>query len=166
MRRRPTTRSIASICLALVWPALLTLLPPQACAQADKPDISKAKSGIEVVGRSDKEKPFTAWFVDDPKTKKRVATEYGRWGFTAVPPGEYVVVVRQADREVAFATVGVEKDKVARVEVRSGIELAGRSDKEPPFHSWQLQNTKTKEMVTIVYGRWGYTPVPPGEYLL
>src|SRR5258708_1976596 len=111
MRGKPTARSIASTCLLLVAPALLALLPRPACAQADEADVAKTKSGIELVGRSDKEKPFYAWFVDDPKAKKRVATEYNRWGFTALPPGEYVVVVRQEDREVPFATVRVEKDK-------------------------------------------------------
>src|SRR5438094_333798 len=111
MRQQPTTRFSALMCWAIASPALVwptTLV----CAQADKADGAKGKSGIELVGRSEKEKPLYGWFVDDAKAKKRVASEYGRWGFTAVPPGEYVVVIRQDDREVPFATVRVEKDKV------------------------------------------------------
>jgi hypothetical protein len=33
----------------------------------------KGESGIELVGRSNKEPPLFYWYVDDAKTKKRVA---------------------------------------------------------------------------------------------
>src|SRR5208283_524700 len=46
----------------------------------------------------------------------------------------------------------------------SWIELIGRSDKEPPPQVWHLEDAKTKKKVASVDSRWGFTPLPPGQY--
>src|SRR4029078_7381773 len=55
------------------------------------------RTGIEVVGRSDKDEPLEEWFVYDAKDKgadrKRVARVRKMWGFTKLPPGNFVVAL-------------------------------------------------------------------------
>ena len=46
----------------------------------------------------------------------------------------------------------------------SGIELIGRSDKEPPPQVWHVEDATTKKKVASVDSRWGFTPLPPGQY--
>ncbi|MFL5342772.1 MAG: VWA domain-containing protein, partial [Gemmataceae bacterium] len=59
--------------------------------------------------------------------------------------------------------VEVEKDKTAKVQIQSGIELAGRSDKETPF-IWQVQESKTKKEIVTSRNGWNFQPLPPGNY--
>jgi von Willebrand factor type A domain len=143
---------LAGFWVAVIWPGSL---------QADEP-----QTGVLLVGRSDKDPPLYRWWVMDPKTKKAVGTVDDRWGFTPVPPGEYELVVRKYEMEVPWGTVTVTKDKITKVEIKSGVELVGRSEKEKPLYRWHLLDPKTKKTVTQVDDRWGYTPVPPGDYEL
>ena len=106
------------------------------------------------------------WSVVDPKTKKPVVSVDGRWGFTAVPPGEYELLVQLSEVAVPYGKVQVTKDQVTRVEVKAGVELVGRSDKEPALYRWSVVDPKTKKPVTYASDRWGFTPVPPGDYEL
>src|SRR5271157_2236095 len=46
----------------------------------------------------------------------------------------------------------------------SGIELTGRSDKDPPPQVWHVEDATTKKRVASVDSRWGFTPLPPGQY--
>src|SRR5208283_2139936 len=46
----------------------------------------------------------------------------------------------------------------------SGIELIGRSDKEPPPQVWHVEDATTNKKVASVDSRWGFTPLPPGQY--
>ena len=126
----------------------------------------KTGTGVYLAGRSDKEPPLYQWSLVDAKTKKAMASVSGRWGFEAVPPGDYELRVQKYDALVPYGKVQVTKDKITRVEVKSGVELVGRSDKEPPLHRWQLYDPKTQKPVTFVNGSWGFTPVLPGEYEL
>jgi hypothetical protein len=48
----------------------------------------------------------------------------------------------------------------------SGIELLGRSAQAQPPEWWVVEKAATKERVAQVQQRWGFTPLPPGEYRL
>src|SRR5581483_2769297 len=159
MFKREVLRSDAlpqtvTVTFVLIGCALLFVATGSEARAGEK---DKAATGIELSGRSAKEPPPYCWYVDDARGKKRIAEVYKRWGFTPLPPGEYVVTVRQNDSEVPFATVQVTKDKVTRVEVTSGIEVVGRSEKEPPLYYWYVADAKTKKRLAEVYKRWGFT---------
>ena len=151
-------RPFRLVCLV----AALLCFPAAGAAQ----EAGKDKTGVELVPPSPKEKPLHAWHLDDTKSKKRVATVNGRWGFEPVPPGEYELFLHQYEVNVPYGTVKVSKDQITRIEVRAGVELVGRTAKEPPLYRWLLVDPKTKKAITNVEGRWGFTPIPPGEYEL
>src|SRR5438445_336528 len=114
--------------------ALLWTNPGRVAGQ----DAPKSGTGIELVGRSKDEPPLYRWSVVDPKTKQPVTFVDGRWGFTPVPPGDYELLVRKYEVDVPYGIVHVAKDKDTRVEVKAGVELVGKSDKEPPFYRWSV----------------------------
>jgi hypothetical protein len=143
------------VCIAVLWPGSLRAV------QEDAP-----KTGILLVGRSDKEAPLYRWSAVDAKTKKPIVSVEGRWGFAPVPPGDYELRVQKYEVDVPYGMVQVTKDKVTRVEVKSGVELVGRTEKEEPLYRWSLVDAKTKKPVSHVDSRWGFTPVPPGDYEL
>src|SRR5439155_23831615 len=124
-------------------------------------------SGIEVTGRFEKEPPLQYWHVDDAKTKKRLTSVHARWGFLPLPPGKYTVTIQPRDgTELPWTTLTVTRGKTAPVTINSGIELSGKSDKDPPLENWYVQDARKKrdqEAVARVQRRWGFTPLPPGR---
>ena len=124
-------------------------------------------SGIELIGRSDKEPPPQVWHVEDAKSKKKVASVDSRWGFTALPPGQYRVSLLPEGwhaLEIPWGEVTVDAGKTAKVNIDAGIELVGRSrDDRPPFQ-WKVYDLKNQKPLANVEQRWGFTPLPPGQY--
>ena len=102
-------------------------------AQDQKP----MDSGIELIGRSDKEPPPQVWHVEDATTNKKVASVDSRWGFTPLPPGQYRVSLLPEGwhaLEISWGEVTVDAGKTARLNIDAGIELVGRSKEDrPPF---------------------------------
>ena len=212
-----------------------------AAAQDQKP----MDSGIELIGRSDKEPPPQVWHLEDAKTKKKVASVDSRWGFTPLPPGQYRVSLlpegwhaleiswgevtvdagktakvnidagielvgrSREDRppfqwkvyrpqepktagqrrtalglhaaaagpvpgqpapgglsclEIPWGEVTVDEGKTAKVNIDAGIELVGRSKEDHPPFQWEVYDLKTQKPVAHVEQRWGFTPLPPGQY--
>jgi hypothetical protein len=61
----------------------------------------------------------------------------------------------------------VEAGKVTTVKIDSGIELAGRDENSPPLRYWYVYDADNSERyLTYVAGKWGTTPLPPGEYMI
>src|SRR5262249_6227680 len=99
---------------------------------ASAQDNKSEKSGIELVGRTDKEEAPAAWYLHDSQTQKQIAEIRSRWGFQPLPPGKYSLSLswKYGEGRVPYTEVQVEKDRIVQVKISSGIELAGRSDKE------------------------------------
>src|SRR5271157_443527 len=134
-----------------------------AAAQDQKP----MGSGIELTGRSDKDPPPQVWHVEDAKTKKTVASVDSRWGFTPLPPGQYrvsLLPVGWHPLEIPWGEVTVVAGKTATVNIDAGIELVGRSKEDQPLSQWEVFDLKTQKPVAHVEERWGFTPLPPGQY--
>ncbi len=132
-------------------------------AQDQKP----MDSGIELIGRSDKEPPPQVWHVEDATTNKKVASVDSRWGFTPLPPGQYrvsLLPVGWHTLEISWGEVTVAAGKTARLNIDAGIELAGRSKEDQPLSQWEVFDLKTQKPVAHVEERWGFTPLPPGQY--
>jgi len=134
-----------------------------AAAQDQKP----MGSGIELTGRSDKDPPPQVWHVEDATTKKRVASVDSRGGFTPLPPGQYrvsLLPVGWHPLEIPWGEVTVVAGKTATVNIDAGIELVGRSKEDQPLSQWEVFDLKTQKPVAHVEERWGFTPLPPGQY--
>jgi hypothetical protein len=91
---------------------LAAVLSEQPCAALA--DATGERTGIELVGRSDKDEPPEDWYVYDAKDKgadrKRIARVHKMWGFTKLPASDYVVgVVPQGSSalEVSWEEVSV-----------------------------------------------------------
>jgi hypothetical protein len=142
---------------------------------ADPAAAQEERTGIELAGRSDKDEPPEDWYVYDAKDKgadrKRIARVHKMWGFTKLPAGDYAVGVvppGSSALEVTWGEVSVAEGKVTTVKIDSGIELSGRSDKDDPLRDWFAYDAKggkeNRKPAARVYSRWGFTPLPPGEY--
>src|SRR3569623_706705 len=68
--------------------------------------------------------------------------------------------------EIEWQKVKVEDGKVPNVEISSGIELLGRNDEEPAPETWYIADAETNQHVAKVHQRWGFTPLPAGEYIV
>ncbi len=126
-------------------------------------------SGVELVGRSDKEPPPLLWHLEDAQTNKRVTTVESRWGFAPLPPGRYRLSLLPDGYhplELAWSEVTVSAGKTTKVIIDAGIELAGRSpeDRRPAY--WEVFDLKNPKPVAHVAERFGFTPLPPGRYRL
>jgi Mg-chelatase subunit ChlD len=127
----------------------------------------EGRSGIELVEREGATAP-EHWSAIDKATGKVAAKVHSTWGFAAVPPGEYSIVIRPRGSEavvVPWGEVRVEEGKATRVEVTSGVETVGRGDEEALEH-WDVLDKATGRPVAHVWRHWGFTPVPPGSYAL
>ena len=132
-------------------------------------DRKPMDSGIELSGRSDKDPPPEVWHVEDATTKKRVASVDSRWGFTPLPPGQYRLSLLPAGYhplEIPWSEVTVAPGKTATVKIDAGIELVGRSKEDRPPFQWKVYDIKSQKPVANVEERWGFTPLPPGQYRL
>ena len=90
-----------------------------------------------------------------------------RWGFTPLPPGQYRVSLLPEGYhtlEIPWGEVTVVAGKTATVNIDAGIELAGRSKEDRPLSQWEVFDLKTQKPVAHVEERWGFTPLPPGQY--
>jgi len=123
------------------------------------------KTGIQLVGANDKEKPYL-WTVTNVKTNKQAAYRRGKWGTVELPPGEYDVAVkwRRYSMPVKWQRVTVAAGKTTTVSIRSGITLSGRSEKDTAPREWTVYDVKTNKKVGYAYKRWGFLPLPPGKY--
>jgi hypothetical protein len=132
-------------------------------------------SGIEVSGRAAGDQTLEDWFVyntgDGKPDRKPVARARERWGFTPLPAGEYRVSVRPQGSgtiELPWTNVTVAAGKTAAVKIGSGIEVTSRSDKDEPLEDWFVYDAKgakeNRKPVARARNRWGFTPLPPGEY--
>ncbi len=134
-----------------------------AAAQDQKP----MDSGIELIGRSDKEPPPQVWHLEDAKTKKKVASVDSRWGFTPLPPGQYRVSLLPEGwhaLEISWGEVTVDAGKTAKVNIDAGIELVRRSREDRPPFQWKVYDLKNQKPLANVEQSWGFTPLPPGQY--
>ena len=124
-------------------------------------------AGIELVGRSKEDQPPSQWEVLDLKTQKPMAHVEERWGFTPLPPGQYRVSLLPKGYhtlELPWAEVTVVAGKTATVNIDAGIELVGRSKEDQPPSQWEALDLKTRKPMAHVEERWGFTPMPPGQY--
>ena len=124
-------------------------------------------AGIELAGRSKEDQPLSQWEVFDLKTQKPVAHVEERWGFTPLPPGQYRVSLLPKGYhtlEIPWGEVTVVAGKTATVNIDAGIELVGRSKADSPLSQWEVFDLKTQKPVAHVEERWGFTPLPPGQY--
>ena len=90
-----------------------------------------------------------------------------RWGFTPLPPGQYRVSLLPKGYhtlELPWAEVTVVAGKTATVKIDSGVDLVGRAKGDRPLSQWEVLDLKTQKPVSHVEERWGFTPMPPGEY--
>jgi len=124
----------------------------------------KLDSGIELSGRTADEKPVYSWHVFDAAGNKEIAAVSERWGFTPLPPGEYRVKVRQYNSTVDWAKFTVKPGEVVNLKIDSGVELSGRTADEKPVYSWHVFDAAGKKEIAMISERWGFTPLPPGEY--
>ncbi len=123
-------------------------------------------TGIELIARSKKEPLPERWSVVDSSGKEVAKVEH-QWGFAAVPPGKYQILLLTSDYqaiEVPLAAVEVVAGKTTKVEVTSGIDLTARSAKERPPEFWYVRDADGKKDMAKVNRRWGFTPLPPGKY--
>ena len=126
-----------------------------------------ATSGVEVVGREGAEDTLDYWDVVDKATGEKVAHAWHRWGFTPVRPGTYTVRVRPNGHgavDIPWADVTVGEGRAARVEVRSGVEVVGRSPDDEELDHWDAVDAATGKVMAHTWRRWGFTPLPPGSY--
>ena len=54
----------------------------------------------------------------------------------------------------------------ARVELRTGLEVHGATPEDPELAWWEATERGSGRKVAHVYRRWGFTPLPPGDYVL
>ena len=132
---------------------------------------AEARTGIELLGRAGKAQPLASWFVYDATKPQAKARPVNGQGFTPLPPGEYVLNVQPqgySALELRWKQVTVKEGEVIPVKVDSGVELLGRADKAPPLAWWYVYDaTKPQgKAVAQVSERWGFTPLPPGQYVL
>ena len=103
------------------------------------------------------------------RPQNRWPTSKGAWGFTPLPPGQYrlsLIPDGYHALEIPWGEVTVAAGKTAKVNIDSGIELAGRSKQDPPPFQLEVFDLKTPKPVAHVQERWGFTPLPPGQYRL
>ncbi|MFQ5731353.1 MAG: VWA domain-containing protein [Planctomycetaceae bacterium] len=126
------------------------------------------ETGIQLVGRNQKDTPPYEWTVASATTKKTVASRSKKWGMVAISPGKYTVSVkwRYYSMPVEWARVTVETGKVVTLRVRSGIVLSGRTDKAPVPYEWYVYDAETNKKVGHAHQRRGFMPLPPGKYRL
>ena len=127
----------------------------------------KIDAGIELMGRSKEDRPPFQWKVYDIKSQKPVANVEERWGFTPLPPGQYRLSLLPAGYhalEIPLSEVTVAPGKTATVKIDAGIELVGRSKEDRPPFQWKVYDIKSQKPVANVEERWGFTPLPPGQY--
>src|SRR5687768_17091662 len=147
------------------WLAALLCTAAGAPAHADPP--AAGASGVELVGRTPDEPSPERWSVVDEATGNVAAKVEGEWGVAAVPPGDYVLTVLPRGHyavEVRWGAVKVEEGRVAKVELRSGVELSGRTEDDGPLEVWKVIDKASGTPVAVVSQRWGFTPLPPGSY--
>lgn len=122
-------------------------------------------SGITISGSERWSAPPKWWFVDDA-AGKRVAQVYNRWGFTPLPPGSYrITIIPQGDRSVSidWEVIEITDGEVSQLTLTSGIELKP-GNYEGPMPDWWLVDNAEGERVAQIKKRWGFTPLPPGQY--
>ena len=91
----------------------------------------------------------------------------GTLGLHAVPPGQYRVSLLPKGYhtlELPWAEVTVVAGKTATVNIDAGIELVGRSKEDQPPSQWEALDLRTRKPMAHVEERWGFTPMPPGQY--
>ncbi len=126
-------------------------------------------SGVKLVGRSDKDIPPQSWSLVNTQDNNIVAKIERKWGFAAAPPGRYVVrVLPQGSKalEIPWGEVAVEDGQTVTVKLESGVELLGRTADEVRLEHWDVVDKKTNKPISHTYRRWGFTPLPPGEYAI
>src|SRR5687767_3571608 len=151
----------------VVWTATLLCAAAGAVAYADPP--AESASGVELVGRSDKELPPERWSLLDKATGNVAAKVDGRWGVATVSPGDYVLAVLPRGHgaiEVRLSDVKVEDGRIARIELRSGVDLVGRAEGAKTLEHWEVIDKSSGKTVAHTYNRWGFTPLPRGAYAL
>jgi hypothetical protein len=67
--------------LSLVSAAILAITTLPGSGFVSARDKKETRTGIELVGRTEKDMPPDRWSVLDNKTKKQIAEVSGRWGF-------------------------------------------------------------------------------------
>ncbi|MEX2534565.1 MAG: VWA domain-containing protein [Trueperaceae bacterium] len=121
-------------------------------------------SGVDLVGRPNQGPPRD-WYLFDTQTGSQVVRARNRWGFTAVPPGRYLLTLTPADgvsQQVRWTELVVAEGEVVTVEVTSGIKLAWPPE-WPELRDWYVYDG-TGEQIVRASGSWPYAPVPAGEY--
>src|SRR5262249_43251523 len=68
--------------------------------------------------------------------------------------------------EIVWGEVNLTAGKTANFDINTGIELVAHSKEDRPPFQWQVLDVRTHKPVTRVRERWGFTPVPPGDYLV
>jgi hypothetical protein len=155
----------------------------------EPPEMALEKrTGIALTSGFHGEPPPAKWFVDDVSTGKRIATvgsPKGRVsgmrgshsGFMPLPTGKYRVSLLPSGygaKEILWREVEVAAGEVVRVDVDSGVKLAGRTADDTPPAKWFVQDAETNKTVAqsgdynnsgnLTGCRWGFTPLPPGNY--
>ncbi len=131
----------------------------------------KIDSGIELGGLTAGSAPPYQWLIYDARDQsKRLTRIVGQWGVTSLPPGEYLVVIQPGDlghEEIPWATIKLTASEFATVKIDSGIELTGKSSSSEPPEQWLIYDAKDRtKPITKIYGHWGLSPLPPGEYAI
>ncbi|NIR32275.1 MAG: VWA domain-containing protein [Gammaproteobacteria bacterium] len=124
-------------------------------------------TGVELSGRTPQDAAPGQWILRDADTEEESTKVWRRWGFAAVPPGQYVLSVKlPGQSEVAYAPVEVREGEISSVAVDTGVELSGGTPQDVMPKQWILRDADTEEEVTKVWRRWGFAAAPPGHYSL
>ena len=122
------------------------------------------KSGIELVRGTKPDPKLISWHVYDAKTNKELARGSG-WGFMPLPAGDYNVTLHTDLNvvDVSWGKTQVADSKVSKLEIKSGIELAGEPKPNSLEAPWRVYEVKSKQ--EVARGRkMGFFPISPGDY--
>lgn len=123
-------------------------------------------SGVELAAGFEGQPPPYKWMVSEAGSGEPAGEPSSGWGFTPLRPGNYVVAVVQNRDEtpVPYQRVRVSEGEVLKLELSSGLALEPWSPQEEPPERWHVQKAEGKQIFAEARGRWGYLPIPPGEY--
>ncbi len=162
--------TVATLSRGAFWTPIL-LSDDTAITHESRTSFVNSDTGIELVGQTQDSPPPKYWYVFDVKDTENylIYVDTG-WGFTPLPPGEYLIKLTPGElgsTAVVWSTVKVEPGKTTIVKIDSGIELVGAAEDSPPPKYWYVFDAKDPgEYLTYVDTHWGVTPLPPGEYLI
>jgi len=125
-------------------------------------------TGVEIAAAPGLDGPPYIWSAHLPGSDAPAMLVKGRLGFAPLPPGEYEIrlVWQYGETEVFQSRVAVTAGAVARAVVDTGFELAADPETGGPPYIWSLRAPGSDAAAMTVKGRFGFAPVPPGEYEL